>query len=79
MMTVETITEHDQPGSEPGNPSPRRQADAGLAQVTAAIDQSALLTAISAGFVWSGSAVLSRTRLLDHSRARSLMSLQAVE
>jgi hypothetical protein len=23
-MTVETITEHDQPGSEPGNPSPPR-------------------------------------------------------
>ena len=37
-MTVETITEHDQPGSEPGNPSPQPQADAGLAaQATAAL------------------------------------------
>lgn len=33
--------------------------------------QSALLTAISAGLVWCGSAVLARTRLLSHSRAQA--------
>jgi len=33
--------------------------------------QSALLTAISAGLVWCGSAVLARTRFLRHSRARA--------
>ena len=33
--------------------------------------QSALLTAISAGLVWCGSAILGRTRSLGHSRARA--------
>jgi hypothetical protein len=33
--------------------------------------QSALLTAISAGLVWCGSAILARTRFLSHSRARA--------
>lgn len=36
-----------------------------------ALLQSALLTAISAGLVWCGSAVLARTRQLNHSRART--------
>jgi hypothetical protein len=36
-----------------------------------ALLQSALLTAISAGLVWCGSAVLARTRPLNHSRART--------
>ena len=36
-----------------------------------ALFQSALLTAISAGLVWCGAAVLARTRFFTHSRARA--------
>jgi len=39
--------------------------------LTVAVLQSALLTAISAGLVLCGSAVLARTRFLEHSRARA--------
>jgi hypothetical protein len=39
-MAVETIIEHDEPGFEPGNPSPQTRAGAGRpGQATAAIDE----------------------------------------
>jgi hypothetical protein len=55
-MTVETIIEHNQPGSEPGDPPQQRQADAGLAADATAAGSRTL--ALSLGIAVAGALVI---------------------